>query len=111
MNLAPTFLENTLSFGLIEKLNLLLDIHGNITTDEGNFHPTRPSRSVFSKGFPKYYINNPSSLIKNAVGSGGVEVINQSSHTVRLSISPSQGDDPGFKSRPEHPLFGKRRPI
>ena len=26
---------------------------------------------------------------------------------VRLSISPSQGDDPGFKSRPEHFLvFG-----
>jgi hypothetical protein len=41
--------------------------------------------------------------------SGGVEAAttayskqNSSSHTVRLSISPSQGDDPGFKSRPEH---------
>ena len=27
---------------------------------------------------------------------------------VRLSISPSQGDDPGFKSRPEHFLFCSR---
>ncbi len=73
--------------------------HSKVNDDEANDQRT------------KYYINNPSSLIKNAVGSGGVEVINQSSHTVRLSISPSQGDDPGFKSRPEHPLFGKRRPI
>ena len=61
------------------------------TTNGGNFHPTRPSRGVISEGIPKYYINNPSRLIKTAVGSGGVEVINQSSHTVRLSISPSQG--------------------
>jgi hypothetical protein len=45
-----------------------------------------------------------------SLGSGGVEAAttavyskqNSSSHTVRLSISPSQGDDPGFKSRPEH---------
>ena len=86
-------------------------IHENTTRDTGNFHPTRPSRGVISEGIPKYYINNPSRLIKTAVGSGGVEVINQSSHTVRLSISPSQGDDPGFKSRPEHPLFSKRRPV
>jgi len=38
-------------------------------------------------------------------GSGGVEVFNTNNlkgHIVRLSISPSQGDDPGFKSRPEH---------
>jgi hypothetical protein len=55
-----------------------------------------------SKDFPKYYINNPSSLIETAVSSGGVEVIDKLNHTVRLSISPSQGDDPGFKSRPEH---------
>jgi hypothetical protein len=40
--------------------------------------------------------------------SGGVEAAaiayskQNSSRTVRLSISPSQGDDPGFKSRPEH---------
>jgi hypothetical protein len=40
--------------------------------------------------------------------SGGVEASTvyskqgSSSHTIRLSISPSQGDDPGFKSRPEH---------
>ncbi len=81
-------------------------VDGYITTNVGNFHPTRPSYYFTSEGFPKYYINNPSRLIKTAVGSGGVEVINQSNHTVRLSISPSQGDDPGFKSRPEHPLFG-----
>ena len=41
--------------------------------------------------FPKNYINNPSSLIETAVSSGGVEVIDQDNHTVRLSISPSQG--------------------
>ena len=38
-------------------------------------------------------------------GSGGVEVFNTNNLKdciVRLSISPSQGDDPGFKSRPEH---------
>ena len=40
---------------------------------------------------PKYYINNPSSLIETAVSSGGVEVIDEINHTVRLSISPSQG--------------------
>ena len=56
---------------------------------------------------PKYYINNPSRLIKTEVGSGGVEAAHkkQRSHTIRLSISPSQGDDPGFKSRPEHSCF------
>ena len=77
--------------------------------DIGNFHPTRRSGYVISAGIPKYYINNPSRLIKTAVGSGGVEAAALSKlgsgHTVRLSISPSQGDDPGFKSRPEHPLF------
>jgi hypothetical protein len=77
--------------------------------DIGNFHLTRRSGYVISAGIPKYYINNPSRLIKTAVGSGGVEAAalskQSSGHTVRLSISPSQGDDPGFKSRPEHPLF------
>jgi hypothetical protein len=34
--------------------------------------------------------------ISQVPGSGGV---------VRLSISPSQGGDPGFKSRPEHHFF------
>ena len=44
----------------------------------------------------KYYINNPSRLIKTAVGSGGVEAAvsnKHSNHTVRLSISPSQGNN------------------
>jgi len=45
-----------------------------------------------SKDFPKYYINNPSSLIETAVSSGGVEVIDKLNHTVQLSISPSQGN-------------------
>ncbi len=55
---------------------------------------------------PKYYINNPLKLIKNTASSGGVEALFlNGSHTVRLSISPSQGDDPGFKSRPEHFYF------
>ena len=105
MILIPAFFKNKLTLNLIEKLNSLSDIHANITTNGGNFHPTSPSYYFTSGGFPKYYINNPSRLIKTAVGSGGVEVMNQSNHTVRLSISPSQGDDPGFKSRPEHPLF------
>ena len=59
MNLAPTFLENNLTFGLIEKLNSLLDIHGNITTDEGNFHPTRPSCYVISEGFQSIILITP----------------------------------------------------
>ena len=89
----------------------MAQIRGNTDADTGIFHPTRPSSHVIVEGFPKYYINNPSSLIETAVSSGGVEVIDQDNHTVRLSISPSQGDDPGFKSRPEHPLFGKRSPV
>ena len=71
----------------------------------GNVYHLEPNTGKLDVPEPKYYINNPSRLIKTAVGSGGVEVMNQSNHTVRLSISPSQGDDPGFKSRPEHPLF------
>ncbi len=106
MILIPVFFKNILTLNLIEKLNSLSDIRGNITTNGSNFHPASPSYYFINEGFPKYYINNPSRLIKTAVGSGGVEVMNQSNHTVRLSISPSQGDDPGFKSRPEHPLSG-----
>jgi len=47
-------------------------------------------------------------------GSGGVEAFNNitilhlKDRTVRLSISPSQGDDPGFKSRPEHEKWNKQ---
>src|SRR6476620_4236458 len=51
---------------------------------------------------PKFYINKNN---KDMKGSGGVEVFNTNNLKdciVRLSISPSQGDDPGFKSRPEH---------
>ncbi len=77
----------------------------NFTNNGSNSYNTRPRCYEMVEGFPKYYINNPSRLIETEVGSGGVEVINQSSRTFRLSISPSQGDDPGFKSRPEHPLF------
>ncbi len=51
---------------------------------------------------PKFYILNHLNNQKENKSSGGV---------VRLSISPSQGDDPGFKSRPEHPSFKERRPI
>ena len=70
----------------------------------GSIYHLDPNIGELEGQEPKYYINNPSSLIETAVSSGGVEVINQINHTVRLSISPSQGDDPGFKSRPEHPL-------
>ncbi len=47
-------------------------------------------------GKPKFYIKSQINNRKEKKSSGGV---------VRLSISPSQGDDPGFKSRPEHFLF------
>ncbi len=40
--------------------------------------------------------------LKADAGSGGV---------VRLSILPSQGSDPGFKSRPEHILAFKHCPA
>lgn len=42
---------------------------------------------------PKFYILSKINNQEENKSSGGV---------VRLSISPSQGDDPGFKSRPEH---------
>ena len=54
---------------------------------------------------PKYSINNPADLIKNTESSGGVEDLFDEDHIIRLSISPSQGDDPGFKSRPEHRIL------
>ncbi len=77
----------------------------NAYTDPVKIHPTRTICGEAGERITEYYINNPSRLIKTAVGSGGVEATvsdKHSSHTVRLSISPSQGDDPGFKSRPEH---------
>ena len=69
----------------------------------GNIYHLKPNTGIPEGLEPKYYINNPSRLIKTA-SSGGVEAAQnkQRSHTIRLSISPSQGDDPGFKSRPEH---------
>ena len=66
----------------------------------GKTYPARLNSSERNGNLPKYYINNPLKLIKNTESSGGVEA--NTSHTIRLSISPSQGDDPGFKSRPEH---------
>jgi len=47
----------------------------NSAWETGIFHPTRHSCHAKVEGFPKYYINNPSSLIETAVSSGGVEVI------------------------------------
>ena len=76
-------------------------IKENLIHKTNNFYSRSPLHYEIIR-FPKYYINNPSSLIETAVSSGGVEVIDKLNHTVRLSISPSQGDDPGFKSRPEH---------
>ncbi len=75
MILIPAFFKNKLTLSLIEKLNSLSDIHANITTNGGNFHLTSPYYYFTSEGFPNYYINNPSRLIKTAVGSGGVEVM------------------------------------
>jgi len=69
----------------------------------GNNCHLAPRNGKQGESDPKYYINNPPKLIKNTESSGGVEApFLKRSHTVRLSISPSQGDDPGFKSRPEH---------
>ncbi len=51
---------------------------------------------------PKFYILNSINNQKENSSSGGVEAIIKKSHIIRLSISPSQGDDPGFESRPEH---------
>ena len=89
----------------------------NISTKNGNLHLTRPKSGEIDGEIPKYYINNPPNLMKSQ-SSGGVEAAtaayckqNSSSHTVRLSISPSQGDDPGFKSRPEHPFLVRLNPV
>jgi hypothetical protein len=79
----------------------------NISTNGGNIHLSIPDSGETGGWIPKYYINNPTNLMKPQ-SSGGVEASTacskqgSSSHTIRLSISPSQGDDPGFKSRPEH---------
>ena len=80
-----------------------------ISTKRGNFNSTKPDSGELGEGITKYYINNPTNLMKSP-SSGGVEaatayIKQSSSHTIRLSISPSQGDDPGFKSRPEHSCF------
>ncbi len=69
----------------------------------GKTYPAKPDSNERNDNLPEYYINNPLKLIKNTESSGGVEA--NTSHTIRLSISPSQGDDPGFKSRPEHPVI------
>ncbi len=56
----------------------------------------------------KFYILNNINNQAEIKSSGGVEAFNNYffhyliSCTIWLSISPSQGDDPGFKSRPEH---------
>ena len=101
-----TEFSNTTYGNYINSAISLTRAKDSILTDiSGIYYHSIPFMGIFRDTYTKYYINNPSSLIKNAVRSGGVEVINQSSHTIRLSISPSQGDDPGFKSRPEHPLF------
>ncbi|MDN5847250.1 MAG: hypothetical protein L0H53_13365 [Candidatus Nitrosocosmicus sp.] len=68
----------------------------NTTQATANFSLTRTICGEISEGITKYYINNPSRLIKTAVRSGGVEAAAPSKHsnrTVRLSISPSQGNN------------------
>ncbi len=60
-----------------------------------------------------YILNNINNQGENQ-SSGGVEAFNNiyfsnlKCCTIRLSISPSQGDDPGFKSRPEHLYLEKK---
>jgi len=78
--------------------NLNIPVHGNAYSSEAN---TKKKR----RDLVRNSINNPCELIKNTESSGGVEDLFDEDHIIRLSISPSQGDDPGFKSRPEHPFY------
>ena len=87
-----TELSNGTNCNSINSAIILSRAKNSLLTDEsGNYYHDIPFAGMFGNTYTKYYINNPSSLIEPAVGSGGVEVINQSSHTVWLIISPSQG--------------------
>jgi CRISPR/Cas system CSM-associated protein Csm5 (group 7 of RAMP superfamily) len=76
----------------------LTNISKNTNTEKTTYKTSNfisPSMVFEEKmeGKPKFYIKSQINNRKENKSSGGV---------VRLSISPSQGDDPGFKSRPEH---------
>ena len=92
--------NRTFDLTKISKNSKLLYKTKTSNPDSGNIDSKEPDLNEKLSSIPKYYINNPPELIKNTACSGGVEA--NSSHTIRLSISPSQGDDPGFKSRSEH---------
>ena len=78
----------------------LTNISKNTNTEKTTYKTSNfisPSMVFEEKmeGKPKFYIKSQINNRKENKSSGGV---------VRLSISPSQGDDPGFKSRSEHVL-------
>ena len=66
----------------------------NIVSQTDNFISLKSSYMGKPDFKPKFYILSKINNQEENKSSGGV---------VRLSISPSQGDNPGFKSRPEHP--------
>src|SRR3954451_4198556 len=96
--------ETSLITTLFSNLNNLTEISKPYTKILDNFVNLSSKFDIKEKTIfkPKFYINKNN---KDMKGSGGVEVFNTNNLKdciVRLSISPSQGDDPGFKSRPEH---------
>lgn len=85
---------------MIRSINLVLQQPYN-----GNIYYIEPISGELNGEDSKHCINNPLQIINQHESSGGVDTPLLKGDTVRLSISPSQGDDPGFKSRPEHLWF------
>jgi hypothetical protein len=83
-------------------------ILGKTSDNTGNFITSNPIITEKPDFKTKFYILNNINNQAEIKSSGGVEAFNNDyfsnlkSCTIWLSISPSQGDDPGFKSRPEH---------
>jgi hypothetical protein len=103
-NLNLTEFSKTFHVKKVEKDNLTTISKVDIETsvDTGNTITLNPPIEEKPDFKPKFYINKN---IIDMKGSGGVEAFKYLSwkdRIIRLSISPSQGDDPGFKSRPEH---------
>ena len=101
------------SFGIDSLKNISCPIPEKTTDNTGNFISLNSHFKEKIDFKPKFYILNNINNQGENQSSGGVEALNNDigsciqpinlkGHTIRLSISPSQGDDPGFKSRPEH---------
>ena len=85
-----------------DNLTIISKVDTETSVDTGNSITLNPPIEEKPDFKPKFYINKN---IIDMKGSGGVEAFKYLSwkdRIIRLSISPSQGDDPGFKSRPEH---------